>query len=277
MAQQKCPATCKESTVQSYDDLLAIHVLPELGTLKLQEINRGKIKDFIASKIAGGYSASSVIHMRNVISNVLNKAVDDEVIPANPALRVGKIMKKTNGDEENSENEKIDSLTREETTTLLSTVFTHFRKDYPLILLFFRTGMRIGEALALKWGDIDFNGRFIHVQRGLSRMRIQTPKSGKTRRIDMSPQLAEALKTHRIECKKKGLALGLGNETEHVFTNDSGGPIDVNNWRKVFKKALNKVELREVLIHDAVLHTPPSESQKGKYRGRLKTTWTLFG
>ena len=166
-----------------------------IRTLKLKEINRGKIKDFIASKITDGYSASSVTHMRNLISNVLNKAVDDDVIPANLALRVGKIVKKTNGDEENSKNEKIDPLAREETVILLSTVFTHFRKDYPLTLLLFRTGMRIGEALALKWGDIDFNGRFIHVQRGLSRMKIQTPKSGKTRRIDMSPQLAETLET----------------------------------------------------------------------------------
>ncbi len=245
------PAQCKESTVESYDDLLRLHVLPEIGILKLQEINRGKLKDFIAAKIGEGYSASSVTHMRNVISNVLNKAVDDEVISANPALRLGKIVKKTNGDDENGENEKIDPLTREENVTLLSTVLTHCSKDYPLFLLLLRTGMRIGEALALKWGDIDFNGRFIHVQRGLSRMKIQTPKSGKTRRVDMSPQLAEALSAHRNGCKKKGLALGFGAEPEFVFTNEKGGFIDANNWRRrVFNKALEKAKLRKIRIHD---------------------------
>ena len=41
--------------------------------------------------------------------------------------------------------------------------------------------MRIGEALALEPGDLDFKGRLIHVQRGLSRMKIETPKNGKTR------------------------------------------------------------------------------------------------
>lgn len=166
------PAECKEATVTSYDDLLRIHVLPEFGPLKLKEINRGKIKDFIASKINGGYSASSATHMRNLISNVLNKAVDDEVIHTNPALRLGKIVQKTNGEGEGNEKDKVDPLAREETTTLLRTALTHFKKDYALILLLFRTGLRIGEALALKWGDIDFNGRFIHVQRGLSRMKI---------------------------------------------------------------------------------------------------------
>jgi integrase len=245
------PAECKESTVSSYDDLLRIHVLPEFGALRLKEINRGKIKDFIALKINDGYSASSVTHMRNLISNVLNKAVDDEVIPANLALRLGKIVKKTNGDNESGENEKIDPLIREETITLLSIALTHFKKDYPLILLLFRTGLRIGEALALKWGDIDFNGRFIHVQRGLSRMKIQTPKSGKTRRVDMSPQLAEALAAYRTECKKKGMALGIGDAPEYLFTNEKGGFIDVNNWRKTFKKMLKKAKLRQIRIHDA--------------------------
>jgi integrase len=92
--------------------------------------------------------------------------------------------------------------------------------------------MRIGEALAVKWGDIDFNGRFIHVQRGLSRMKIQTPKNGKTRRVGMSQQLAEALTAYRTECKKKGLALGLGDAPEYVCTNENGGFIISNNWRK---------------------------------------------
>ncbi len=246
------PAECKEATVASYDDLLRIHVLPEFGALKLKEMNRGKIKDFIASKINDGYSASSVTHMRNLISNVLNKAVDDEVISVNPALRLGKIVQKTNGESEGNETDKVDPLTREETTTLLSAALTHFKNDYPLILLLFRTGLRIGEALALKWGDIDFNGRFIHVQRGLSRMKIQTPKSGKTRRVDMSPQLAEALTVHKAKCNEKGMALGLGDAPEYVFTDKKGGFIDLSNWRRrIFNKVLEKAKLRKIRIHDA--------------------------
>ena len=245
------PATCKESTVQSYDTLLRIHVLPEFGTLTLKEINRGKIKDFIASKINAGYSASSVAHMKNAISNVLSKAVDAEVIAANPSLRIGKIAKKSNGNNDGNENEMIDPLTREETVTLLSTALTHFKNDYPIVLLLLRTGLRIGEAFALRWDDMDFNGRFIHVQRGLSRMKIQTPKSGKTRRVDMSPQLAEVLKAYKTECKKKGMALGLGNAPEYVFTNGKGGFIDGNNWRRrIFNKILDKAGLRKIRIHD---------------------------
>jgi len=111
--------------------------------------------------------------------------------------------------------------------------------------------MRIGEALALKWGDIDFNGRFIEVKRAYVRRKMSTPKSGKSRRVDMSLQLTEALKAHKLASKKKGLALGIGNLLEFVFTNRDGGLIDQGNWRRrVFKKALQKAGLREIRIHD---------------------------
>ncbi len=67
----------------------------------------------------------------------------------------------------------------------------------------------------------------------------------------MSPQLKEALKRHRAKSKRKGMKLGLGDAPELVFTNNTGVAIDLNNWRRrVFKKALEKAELRHIRIHD---------------------------
>lgn len=254
------PANCKESTVDSYDDLLRLHILPVFGSLKLTEINRGKLKDFFAGKILEGYAKSSVVHMKNVISGILTKAVDDDVISNNLSLGI-RITKKNRNDDEDGESgngdDIADPLTAEETNILLKAVVEDTTKPYtlsnhyPLFLLLVRTGLRIGEALALKWGDIDFNGRFSHVQRGLSRMKIQTPKNGKTRRVDMSPHLAETLAAYRIECKKKGLALGLGDALEYIFTNEKGTFIDLSNWRRrIFNKALDKAKLRRIRIHD---------------------------
>ena len=84
--------------------------------------------------------------------------------------------------------------------------FDSRRARDPLFLLLARTGMRIGEPLALQWGDIDFTGRFITVKQALSRGRVETPKSGKIRRVDMSRQLAEALAVYKLKAKKKGFA-----------------------------------------------------------------------
>jgi hypothetical protein len=65
------PATCKESTVEDYRDLLRIHVNPVFGDLKMDSITRGKVKNFLLGKINEGYARSTVSHMKNVVSGVL--------------------------------------------------------------------------------------------------------------------------------------------------------------------------------------------------------------
>jgi integrase len=228
------PATCKASTVRDYKDILRIHVLPIFENLKITDITRGKIKDFLLGKINVGYAGSTVSHMKDVISGVLNKAIDDEVLSANPTyrLKLGKSIKSKD------QKEAIDPLTSDELKLLLDTVRVHSPDHYTLFLLLARTGLRIGEALALKWDDIDYVGRFIDVRRSLVRGKISTPKSGKSRRVDMSLQLADVLKTHPYR-------------SEYVFTNGNGGLIDKDNWRRrVFSKALENARVRRIRIHD---------------------------
>ena len=47
--------------------------------MKLTEITRGKVKDFFAEKILKGHAQNTVRHLKDAVSNVLNKAVDDEI------------------------------------------------------------------------------------------------------------------------------------------------------------------------------------------------------
>jgi len=240
------PATCKESTLRDYHDILKNHVLPVFGNYNIEDVTRGMIIDFLLGKLNQGYATNTVCHFRDVISGVFNKAIDDEVLQINPALRMGKYLSS-----KKDHREALAPLTSEELNVLLRTVRLHFKEHFPLFLLLARTGLRIGEALALKWEDIDFNGRFIDVKRSIVRGKIQTPKSGKNRRVDMSLQLTHALKKYLVESKKKGLALGLGALPEYAFTNNNGGLIDTDNWRRrVFVKALQKAGLRKVRIHD---------------------------
>lgn len=253
------PATCKESTEEDYIGILENHVLPVFEDMRIDEINSGTIKDFLFSKVNEGLSASTIGHIKNVVSGVLAKAVDEKKIDVNQTFNLGRnFMQKiaaaiqsrkvANGDETVGQ---LDPLTSEELKLLLDTVNQYFPDHYPLFLLLARTGCRIGEALGLKWGDIDFNGRFVNLRRSLSRGRITTLKNKRTRQVDMSLQLVETFQAYKLRCKQKGLALGLGAEPEYVFTNNIGLFIDVNNWRRrVFNKALEKAKLRRIRIHD---------------------------
>jgi len=58
-------------------------------------------------------------------------------------------------------------------------------------------GLRLGEAIALQWGDIDWHRGFIEMRRAFVRGRLTTTKNTKPRRVDMSAQLQE-LKRHRV-------------------------------------------------------------------------------
>ena len=70
------PATCKASTVRDYTDILRLHVSPVFGDLNVTDITRGKIKDLLLDKINNGYAKNTVSHMKDVISGVMIKALD---------------------------------------------------------------------------------------------------------------------------------------------------------------------------------------------------------
>lgn len=105
--------------------------------------------------------------------------------------------------------------------------------------------MRIGEALGLQWGDIDFNGRFAEIQRTFSNGRLSTPKSNKSRRVDLSVQLTETLKGLLVERKKETLRRGWGDVPSWVFFNSAPTPIQHSNFiGRVWPKLLAKIGLR---------------------------------
>ena len=225
------------------------HVLPNFGKKPVTEIKRMMIKKFLMRKVRAGYAASTVSHMKCCIGGALNVAVDDGVLTANPAHRLGKICKKRNvqGD--------IKPYSRDELSSLLDSFQTHFPDHYPQALTLARTGMRLGEALALQWDDIDFEERFITIQRTFSRGKIGLPKNGKRRRIDMSQQLTQVLKDAHHQRKIETINKGWGKVPKWVFVSNAGTALDINHWRRrVFYKAIEKAELRKIRVHD-IRHT----------------------
>lgn len=239
------PATCKRSTASDYQCILKKHILPIFDKKPVTEINRHMVKGFLMKKTNEGYAESTVTHIKNAISGVLKLAVDDEAISANPAQKLGKYS------QTKTLQLGFDPLNREELFILLETFRQYYPRHYPMLLTLARTGMRIGEVLALQWGDIDFNGRFITVQRGISRGKIETPKNGKTRRVDMSKQLTEVLLDLRHKRKLETVKKGWGQVPEWVFVTERGIPLIANHWRnRVFDRALEKAGLRKIRVHD---------------------------
>jgi len=246
------PATCKEISVADYRGLLNNHILPVFEKTPVTEITRLMVKEFLMKKARkgkknaeAGYASSTITHIKNALSGVLNLAVDDETIGINPAQKLGKITR------EKGLRLQFDPLTREELARLLAVFREHYPKHYPMALTLCRTGIRIGEALGLQWGDIDFNSRFITIQRGRSKSRTETPKNGKCRRVDMSRQLTEVLLELRRQRMEEKLRKGWKEMPPWVFITEVGTPLIEWQFReRVFNRALEKAKLRKVRVHD---------------------------
>ncbi|MDA3791816.1 MAG: site-specific integrase [Desulfobacula sp.] len=238
------PATCKPSTLGDYKGILNNHVLPVFGKEPVNEITRLMVKNILMKKVNDGFANSTVVHIKNAISGVLNLAMDDEVISVNPAHNVGKIFKKQES------KLIIEPYTQQELKIILDTLFLHFKKHYPMFLTMARTGIRYGECLGLQWKDIDFENRFIHIQRGFSKGKIETPKSGQSRKVDMSLQLTDVLKPLLHQRKIDTLKNGWSSVPEWVFVKDNGNPYHESYSRRIFYSAIEKAGLRKIRIHD---------------------------
>jgi integrase len=165
------------------------------------------MKKLVAEKVKWGFSRS---YVRNIVVPMFNHAIDDGLLTSNPAARLGRFNYRR------GEGKKVEPLSRAELYTLLETVRKRMPHFYPLILCAARTGMRAGELAALRWQDVDFNGRFIEVRHNLSRGELTTPKNHKTRRVDMSLQLTNTLDALLAQRKAEAVPKAIGNRDEPV-------------------------------------------------------------
>ena len=237
--------TRKPTTYDDYQKIWKRDILPIIGGLDLEDVTREKIKALACAGFKKGQSPKTVQNVIRTLSSMLSHAVEDELIKVNPALRPGKFLPKV------SKRRSINPLTRKEVAVLLETVKAKAPRHYALMLCAVRTGVRMGELLALQWGDVDYHGRFLEIRRNYTHWQITTPKSGESRRVDMSLELTQALKDLYLDRQLEAAAKGWEDVPEWIFCNETGGLLHPNNLRdRVFYRALRVAGLRKVRFHD---------------------------
>lgn len=229
----------RASTHDEYSSVLKNHVLPVFKNEKLDSINRGDIRDFLLSKYSGGLSQKRVFLVKDVISGVLNYALDEELIKTNPTAGITKRLFPKSSAKTKTVSEK-DVYTKEELDLFLNTCESDFPQYYPFFLMAARTGMRLGELLALKWKDVDLEHGFVWVRRSYRRGRFTQPKNGKIRKVDVSDQLKDVLKAQ--------LRGRLKDVSEFVYQHD-GNIMAQNFIRRVYFRILKKAKIRSIKLH----------------------------
>jgi integrase len=232
------------STWQEYEAVLRNHVFPTVGNKSFAKVTKPMIRELITTKRKEGYEPATIRNMLAPVRGMYNQAIEDGEPVGNPAAKFGK---------QNRGKQKtiINPYTKEEVSLFLKKTLELCPEKYPLYLCAVRTGMRRGELLALQRSDIDFEKRLIHVQRSLSRHgTIKAPKSGKTRLVDMSRQLAAVLQEFPDD-----------QSDTPLFQSTTNTYLDPSNLYKNFRRHLDDAGLRKIRFHD-LRHTFATEHIK---------------
>ena len=195
---QKCTKIQEQSEIR-LRAMFKNHILPYLGSVKLQDLTRDMIEEAYAKSFykKGGkkykeesYSHSTVNAISFQFKKCLQKAVDENIISRNP--HYGVQLHKLRGPK------KIHAYSVEQHRKIVE--YTKANKKYNLFYLLIATGMRIGEACALSWNDIDLDNGIINITKTAisihGSMLIQDhPKTDKSiRTIHMAPNTTKWLK-----------------------------------------------------------------------------------
>jgi integrase len=116
-------------------------------------------------------------------------------------------------------------------------------QDGALYLTAAQTGLRLGELLALRWGDVDFGGAKVHVRRSFSYGVETAPKSGRVRTVPLAPAVAQALAS-------LGLRGHFTDRDDLVFATETGGRLDAWTLRRRYGAAVKRAGLRRLRFHD---------------------------
>ena len=231
------------------------HLNPALGNLRINELEERHLLQFIQGKIdaENPLRVSTLTNILSVLRRVMALAVDDGVIERNPCRNLGRLLAKVRR-QQSEEVSRVDSWNREEVETLLQVARVEESRFHPLLAFLLSTGCRKGEALGLKWADLDFTGKRIQIRRALVRGQLGTPKSGKARSVVLSPALAGILRDLLAERRRECLRRGWVEVPEFVFCSTTGGPLGERNvnrtWQRLRRKA-QKEGIRPLRLHHA--------------------------
>jgi len=234
-----------ESTREIYRGILTNHLLPHFGNVKVVEIGRRDIQDFAAKKVKEKILGSRRINgILDVLCQILINAEVDELLIRNPFKKIEKAK---------VEKEERNFLRKDEILAFLKSAES---ENYPFWYSSIFTGLRKGELMGLKWGDVDWFNKKIHVRRTFSNGRFGSPKSqSSTRVVDMGNRLIEILKEHKKRQNIKRLKAGENwKDMDLVFPNRKGTPLDAHPLHREFTRILRKGGLRSMPIH-SLRHT----------------------
>lgn len=233
-----------ESTKDLYAGLTVGHVEPIIGHLALGQVKPSDITRVLLRMEQLGRAGSTRRSAYAAMRSAFDDAVIDGLLAASPVLRVKRPR---------ATHTEAMSLEPEQVARLL-----HGARDlrYAKVLrLILGTGLRRGEALALRWADVRLDRCEVSIKGSLTRrgseLVVSEAKSQRSRRVvSLSPAMVRLITEHRTEQVAERLRAGnLWEDSGFVFATDFGSPVDPRNLLRTTTIASKRARLPQIGVH----------------------------
>ncbi len=230
-------AGLRPKTRQLYEGLVRLHIKPGLGQLGLIDITPARVRTWRSGLLRDGLGEVTVAKAYRLLRTVMQTAVDDRLIRANPCQIKGAAV-------ERSAERPV--LTVTQLYALADAMPRHYRL---LVLMAAFCSLRFGELAALTCSAVDADDGFVQIRHGVVEMANGSlvrgaPKTSAGRRVVGIPDaLLDDVRRHRDTYAAKG-GEGL------FFAGPLGGPLRRSNFQKYWRRAMTAAGIEGFHFHD---------------------------
>lgn len=235
----------KTRTLQNYKDRFTHNIKGYIGNMLLSEVKALHCQGVLNKMAESGYCASTIKLSRITMYSMFESAVENGLLAKNP---VPKAVKCINGKKPKAGR----VLTIDEQISFLEAV--KGKSNYNQYALVLQTGLRVGELTALKWCDIDFENKLLHVARTIDyrtdsgEWEIRSPKSQSgIRNILLSNEAICILKNQRQ--KMQPLNVIPIEYHDFVFLSKNGNPVKNSTYNKDLQRICKKTGIAHFSMH----------------------------
>jgi integrase len=242
----------RPTTFASYGQIVRNRIVPALGTVPLQQLAPAQVQALYGRLLESGrvdgrgpkLSPRSVRYTHAVLRMALEDAVHLGLVSRNvcDAATPPRAVRPPIKYWDTADAQRFLDVTRED----------HLRALWVLAL---HTGLRRGELLGLRWGDVDLDRAVLHVRRSLVQsggvMGFQEPKTSSGRRtIALDPPCVAALREQRARQAEHRLRMGsLWQDHDQVFATELGTPLEPSNVDRRFRALLARAGVPRIPFH----------------------------
>lgn len=244
-----------ELKASSYDRLeQTIHnnIIPYLGYLQITMLTPKDIQKYVNELTDKGYSYSTIKKCYNAINAALKFALERDYIRKNPciSIKLPKQIQRAKSDIEFFTDDELDKIV-EAAIFRYKTGRYMYKHGYAIIILL-NTGMRVGELLALKWNNVDFENKQIYVNETRGQIIDRSNSEQKYIMADRSTKTQSSCRYIPLNAKTVEALLyfkGLGYNNPYVMSNSDNSVITYRNLFRVLSNILKQNSINHGSLH----------------------------